>query len=122
MTSTFNPNDALILRQALGQFTTGVAIVTTLGPLGEPLGLTVNSFSSVSLVPPVVAWNLQQRSANRQAFLNAEHFAINVLSASQMALSKRFASDGETDRFDGLNWCAGVGGVPLLEGALARFE
>ena len=117
-----NPNDALALRRGLGQFTTGVAVVTTLGADGHPLGLTINSFSSVSLAPPLVNWNLQRRSANRQAFLEASHFAINVLSASQQALSRRFASHDATDRFDGLGWRPGIGGVPLLDGALAWLE
>lgn len=117
-----NSNEARVLRSALGQFTTGVAIVTTAGADGRPLGLTINSFSSVSLAPPIVSWNLQQRSANRRSFLEAKYFAINVLSSSQKTLSRCFATNDVADRFSGLNWRPGIGEVPLIEGALAWFE
>lgn len=117
-----NSNGARVLRNALGQFTTGVAVVTTMGSDGRPLGLTINSFSSVSLAPPIVSWNLQERSANRQPFLEAMYFAINVLSSSQRTLARCFATSGVADRYSGLSWRPGIGEVPLLEGSLAWFE
>lgn len=114
--------DSFALRKALGHFTTGVAVATILGVDGKPLGLTINSFSSVSLAPPIVAWNLQLSSANRHAFESASHFAINVLSQTQKDLSRRFASIGTEDRFAGLEWECGTGGVPVLDGAVAQFQ
>ncbi|MEN9784604.1 MAG: hypothetical protein RJA24_1947, partial [Pseudomonadota bacterium] len=84
----FDPRD---FRNALGQFATGVTIVTTRTSAGEPIGLTANSFSSVSLSPPLVLWSLSLRSPNLPNFLQATHFAINVLARDQIALSQRFS-------------------------------
>lgn len=109
------------LRRALARFVTGVTIVTAAGPAGAPIGVTVNSFSSVSLEPPLVLWSLSGRSARRPGFLAASHFAINVLGAAQQDLSTRFAGPPET-RFCGVGWRPGLGGAPLLEGCLATFE
>lgn len=109
------------LRAALSQFATGVAIVTTVDERGAPVGLTVNSFASVSLEPPLVLWSLAQASQTRAAFGRCSHFAIHVLSAAQRALAERFATRG-IDRFAGLRWTAGLGGAPLLADALATFE
>lgn len=109
------------LRDALGQFATGVTIVTAVGPNGEPAGITVNSFTSLSLDPPLVLWNLSRHSANWEAFQQAEHFAINVLAAGQEAMAMAFARPG-VDPFAGLTTETGNGGVPLLQGVLAQFE
>ena len=113
--------DPRALRIAFGRFATGVAVVTTLAPDGAPVGLTVNSFNSVSLDPPLVLWGLMQRSALLPVFLESPRFAVNVLAAGQQALSDRFASRAE-DRFAGVGWEPGGGGMPLLHDALARFE
>ena len=110
-------------RTALGTFPTGVCLITTLGPGGERVGLTVNSFSSVSLDPPMVLWSLA-RSANCAAvFRDAEYFAINVLAATDAVLSSHFAKPG-ADKFAAFaeRFSAGLGAVPLLEGAVANFE
>ena len=113
--------DSLALRAALGQYATGVTVVTTLDAEGRPAGLTVNSFASVSLEPPLVLWSLAQTSACMQAFKACSHFAVNVLAADQVELSNRFALAGY-DKFAGVTWTPGVGGVPLLDGCCARFE
>lgn len=113
--------DTRALRHAFGCFPTGVTIVTARRESGEPFGLTANSFSSVSLEPPLVLWSLARRSPNLEAFARASHFAINVLAADQTALSDRFARP-HPDKFDGFAWTEGVGGVPLLAGAVAHIE
>lgn len=108
-------------RDALGAFATGVTIVTARGAEGEDIGVTANSFNSVSLDPPMVLWSLSKRALSLPAFLEGSHFAVHVLSAAQDGLSHRFASVG-ADKFRGLEVQRGVGGVPLLEGCSARFQ
>jgi len=108
------------LRVALGQFATGVAIVTTRAPDGRSVGLTINSFASVSLEPPLVLWSLSTRSSSLAAFSVARSVAIHVLSADQEALARRFAAPA-VDRFAGVHRGIGTGGAPLLEGVVARF-
>ena len=114
----FDPRD---FRNALGQFATGVTIVTTRTSTGEPIGLTANSFSSVSLSPPLVLWSLSLRSPNLPNFLQATHFAINVLARDQIALSQRF-SKPIPNKFEGITCIDSANGMPLLEGTAAHFE
>lgn len=116
-----NELDAQRFRQALRCFATGVTIITTVTPEGEPIGLTANSFNSVSLTPPLVLWSLNKRSRNLPAFENAGHYAINILHADQMSLAGRFASPVE-NRFEGVDWYFGKNGMPLLAGSVAWFE
>ena len=116
-----NDDDNRALRNALGRFATGVAVVTAIDPDGHPIGLTVNSFSAVSLNPPLVLWCLDNTSHNLAAFRRAGHHAINVLAAGQLDLSNRFAT-WPVDRFAGLRWRPGAGGAPLLPGCCASFE
>ncbi len=108
-------------RGAMGMFATGVTIVTVRGEGGELAGLTVNSFNSVSMHPPLIVWSLSLRSHSLPAFCRAPHYAINVLAADQHALALRFASS-TGDRWAGVDWQAGLGGAPLIAGALAHFE
>jgi 3-hydroxy-9,10-secoandrosta-1,3,5(10)-triene-9,17-dione monooxygenase reductase component len=108
------------LRDAFGSFATGVTIVTTAGPGGVDIGLTANSFSSVSLDPPMVLWSLARTSLNMDAFRNSGHFAVHILSADQEALSGRFASKG-VDRFAGLALDRGPDDIPMLQDCMARF-
>lgn len=108
-------------RRACGRFATGVAIATVLDAQGAPHGLTVSSFTSVSLEPPLVLICLGHAVTVIQSFRAAKHFGINVLAASQREVSDRFARKGE-DRFNGTPWIAGATGVPLLPGALAAIE
>lgn len=107
------------LRDTLGRFATGVTLVTTRTAEG-PLGITVNSFASVSLNPPLVLWSPARRSSRFPAFEAATHFAIHVLSADQKEIAKRFASSGGP--FDDLDYTTGENGTPLLSGCCARFE
>lgn len=113
--------DSRAFRNALGRFATGVAIVTAIDQDGHPVGLTINSFSAVSLEPALVLWCLDNRSHNLAAFSRAGHHAINILGADQEELSNRFAT-WPADRFAGLDWHPGVGGVPVLPGCCAVFE
>lgn len=107
-------------RNALGMFATGITVVSTRTPAGAPIGLTVNSFNSVSLDPPLVVWSLANELPSRMLFEGCEYYAINVLAEDQIDLSQRFASRlGE--KFAGLQFEPGTGGVPLLEGCCARF-
>ena len=113
--------DTRALRNALGRFATGVAIVTAIDPDGQPIGLTVNSFSAVSLDPALVLWCLDNNSNNLAAFRKASHHAINILAANQQELSNRFAT-WPADRFAGLPWQTGIGGAPVFRGCCATFE
>jgi flavin reductase (DIM6/NTAB) family NADH-FMN oxidoreductase RutF/2-polyprenyl-6-methoxyphenol hydroxylase-like FAD-dependent oxidoreductase len=112
--------DARELRRALGQFATGVTVVTTRAEDGRRVGVTANSFTSLSLDPPLILWCLDRTAPSRVAFETAGRFAINVLSASQHYLSRQFATPAD-DKFAGLTCEDGPGGVPLLAGVLARF-
>lgn len=114
-----NASTARHYRNALGTFTTGVTVVTAKGPDG-PIGMTVNSFTSVSLDPPLVLWSPAKTSSRYQAFTAAAHFAIHVLSAEQNPLSIRFTRGGSG--FDDLHWLENAEGVPVIPGTLARFE
>jgi 3-hydroxy-9,10-secoandrosta-1,3,5(10)-triene-9,17-dione monooxygenase reductase component len=116
MTSAIDTHD---LRCALGSFTTGVTIVTT-HAAGVDVGLTANSFNSVSLDPPMVLWSLARTSLCLPAFQESRYFAVHVLAADQEPLSDRFATRG-ADKFAGLELERGTGGVPLLPGCAARF-
>jgi flavin reductase (DIM6/NTAB) family NADH-FMN oxidoreductase RutF len=108
-------------RRACGRFATGVSIATVLDAAGAPHGLTVSSFTSVSLNPPLVLICLGHKVTVIEAFRAAPFFGINVLAEDQRDLSERFARKG-ADRFDGLAWWAGETGVPLIPGALAGIE
>lgn len=114
----FDPRD---FRNALGLFATGVTIVTTRTAAGDPIGLTANSFSSVSLAPPLVLWSLSLRSPNLPNFLQATHFAINVLARDQINLSQRF-SKPIPNKFEGVACSEGHERLPLLDGAAAQFQ
>jgi flavin reductase (DIM6/NTAB) family NADH-FMN oxidoreductase RutF len=108
-------------RRACGRFPTGVTIATVLDAAGTPHGLTVSSFTSVSLKPPLILICLGQDVSIIQHFRKATYFGINILNETQQPLSERFARKG-LDRFDGLKWHPGVTGVPLLPGCLAQIE
>ena len=108
-------------RAALAMFATGVTIVTALDPTGQPIGLTANSFNSVSMEPPLVLWSLSRHAGSMPAFRRGSHYAINILSAEQKALAERFASK-DIERFEGVAHRAGASGVPLIDGAAAVFE
>ena len=108
-------------RDALGMFATGIAVVTTRAPDGEPIGLTVNSFNSVSLDPALIVWSLARHLPSLPVFEHCEYYAVNVLSADQQHLSQLFATRSD-EKFAGLEFDEGLYGVPLLKGCCARFE
>jgi flavin reductase (DIM6/NTAB) family NADH-FMN oxidoreductase RutF len=112
--------DSRALRRCLGLYPTGVTVVTTSSALG-PVGMAVNSFAAVSLEPPLVLWSIRKASRSEQAFLAAKHFAINILAAEQVQVSRMFGS-GHEDRFNANPWHMGEAGAPLLQGALAHLE
>ncbi len=108
-------------RTALGMFATGVTIVTARKANGELVGLTANSFNSVSMSPPLVLWSLAHSATSMEAFATGSHYAINILSADQQELAKQFSAKG-IDRFAGVNYQLGLAGAPLIDGAAATFE
>ncbi|HEX2546650.1 MAG TPA: flavin reductase family protein [Ramlibacter sp.] len=115
---SFSPQE---FRAALGMFATGVTIVTARTDDGQVVGLTANSFNSVSLLPPLVLWSLSRAAASMDVFSAGSHYAINILAADQKPLAERFARRG-VDRWSGVTFDEGAGGAPLLHGAAASFE
>lgn len=115
---SFSPSE---FRSALGMFATGVTIVTARTGGGKLVGLTANSFNSVSMSPPLVLWSLARSAGSLAAFSAGSHYAINILSADQQDLARQFAAK-ELDRFAGVQFLAGAGGAPLIQGAAATFE
>jgi len=111
--------DSKAFRSALGAFATGVTVITTRKGNGEAVGLTANSFNSVSLDPPLVLWSQARTSSRIGAFLESEYYAINVLASDQLELSKRFVGSGS---FEGIEFDEGIGGIPVLRGSCAIFE
>jgi flavin reductase (DIM6/NTAB) family NADH-FMN oxidoreductase RutF len=116
-----NAIDPLDLRQAFSRFGTGVTVITTRSPTGAPLGLTANSFNTVSLEPPIVLWSLSDKSPSLAAFRSAGRFVVNVLALSQLELSYRFSRPAP-DKFAGIEYSDGLGGMPVLKGCIATIE
>ena len=108
-------------RDAMGRFATGIAVMTTLDVDGKPYGVTVTSFTSLSLEPQLVQWSLRSAAWSLPIFTVAGRFVVNILSADQETVSRRFATP-DIDRFSSLAVEAGLGGVPLVNGALAWVE
>lgn len=119
--TTASAIDPREFRRALGNFATGVTIITTRAEDGTAVGLTCSSFNSVSLNPPLVLWSLENNSASLPVFRSVPNWAVHVLASDQEPLSGRFARRGE-DKFRGLELEEGIGGVPLLTGCTARFQ
>jgi len=109
------------LRNVLGAFVTGVTVVTTVDTEGRRHGVTANSFSSVSLDPPLILWSQSITSRSFGAFKNADRFAINILADDQIAISNRFAKSGD-DKFNGVPVTEGLGQVPIIDGVAAHLE
>jgi flavin reductase (DIM6/NTAB) family NADH-FMN oxidoreductase RutF len=108
-------------KDALGCFATGITIVTALGPRGEPIGITANSFNSVSLDPPLILFSLNRRAYSLRAFLSTQTFAVNILREGQEELSDRFATALE-DKWSGIEYESWDTGCPILMDTLAGFE
>lgn len=113
-------DDLRAFRRCLGQFGTGVAVMTTAVD-GVRAGVTANSFAAVSLEPPLILWSLAETSRSRATFERAGYFTVNILASAQIPLSRRFAG-GDSDRFEGLDCTDGFGGTPMLPGCLATLE
>lgn len=113
--------DSREFRNALGRFATGVCVITTHPEGGNPMGMTVNSFASVSLEPALVLWSLQNNSECFPMFNGARHWAVNILAHDQLALSNQYAKKGQHD-LDRNHYRIGVTGAPVLRGALTSFE
>ena len=115
------PVDPSLYRRTCARFTTGITVVTVVDQNGHPHGMTVNSFSSVSLEPPLVLVSIDLRNAIMGHFISSSWFAINILAEHQECLSRTFSSPSE-NRFVGVDWYTGPSGSPLLEGVLAHLE
>jgi flavin reductase (DIM6/NTAB) family NADH-FMN oxidoreductase RutF len=113
--------DKRSLRNALGRFATGVTVVTTRTQDGKFEGVTANSFSAVSLEPPLVLWSLRCEAPSLPAFLASNCFAVNVLSKEQARISRHFATP-QPDKFEGMEFTLGVDGCPIFERSPAIFE
>jgi len=114
-------HDSRTLRDALGCFATGVTVVTCLGPDDRPAGITVNSFTSVSLDPPLLLVCVHKMAASAEALTTAPHFAVNVLQTGQRPASITFSTRDE-DRFGKTPWSCGEAGAPILKDSLGVFE
>ena len=108
-------------RQALGMFATGVTIITAKASDGSLVGLTANSFNSVSLDPPLILWSLGLKARSLEQFKHCKHFAVNVLSAEQTDLAMSF-SRSDANRFEGVDFKLSKDGLPIIKGCLAYFE
>ena len=113
--------DQRALRNCLGTYVTGVTIITTVTASGEPVGITANSVSSVSLDPPLVLWSQSLTARSFPAFRDSDRFIVNILSMDQAEISKRFARSGE-DKFSATAVRSGLGGLPIIEGCTAVLE
>ncbi|MGB0261703.1 MAG: flavin reductase family protein [Henriciella sp.] len=113
--------DSRTLRDALGRYVTGVTVITTLSQSSQKIGITANSFNSVSLQPPLVLWSVDKKARSFGAFHTATHFAVHVLAEDQRDISKQFAS-AHTDKFNGITTQPGLGGVPILQDCAVCLE
>ena len=108
-------------RKSLGMFSTGITVVTTLDEENNPIGMTVNSFASVSLDPPLVLWSIDKKQPSYKTFLNSKGYAVNILSKKQLELCNHFSSPLE-NKFQSLEWKLSSNGFPLLSNSLAWFD
>lgn len=115
------PLDKSEFRRLMGQFATGVTVITTRDPSGKPFGLTANAFSSVSLEPPLVLVCVDKKADCYTCFDQTKAFTVNILSESQEAVSRKFATKG-VDKFEGVGFRAGGNGCAILEDSTAHFE
>jgi len=117
--------DSIAFRNALGNFATGVTIITaqdaTEAGANQCVGTTASSFNTVSLEPPLILWSIDKKARSLAAYEQAEYFAVNVLAADQVSLSNHFARP-QDDKFAGIAFDSGLGGAPLLQGCAAQFE
>ena len=114
-------DNAALLKKSLGMFSTGITIVTTVDDNKNPIGMTVNSFASVSLNPQLVLWSIDKKQPSYDIFLNANGYAVNILSKSQKDLCFNFSSPNE-NKFDNVDWNYSKNGHPIINGSLAWFD
>jgi len=112
--------DPRYFRDVLGSFATGVIVVTTVDETGKPVGLTVNSFNSVSLHPPLILWSLALKAPSLRAFRASDCFVVNILSSDQQPLSRIFSTPAE-NKFEAVDFELGLGGVPILKDTVAHM-
>ncbi|GAA4344080.1 hypothetical protein GCM10023165_26980 [Variovorax defluvii] len=108
-------------RRCLGEFITGVTVITTVGPDGRRYGMTANSFSSVSLDPPLILWSLRLNASSFPIYSTADHFVVNILAEDQIGVSQRFAKSS-VDQFEGVSHTTSASGIPLIDGCVAQLE
>lgn len=113
--------DTKLLKKTLGKYLTGVTIVTSTDHDGNPIGMTVNSFTSVSLQPSLVLWCIDKKQPSYNSFMNANGYAVNILSKDQNDLCYKFASQLD-DKFENVNWKRSENGFPLVKNSLAWFD
>jgi flavin reductase (DIM6/NTAB) family NADH-FMN oxidoreductase RutF len=113
--------DPKAFRRALGNFATGVTIITAEGADGEKVGVTASSFNSLSMDPPLVLWSSMKDARSCEIFESASHFAVNILASDQMDMSNHFARQQE-DKFAGFEWEKGIGGAPIFPNCAGRFQ
>ncbi|MGY3439937.1 p-hydroxyphenylacetate 3-hydroxylase reductase component [Marinovum sp. KMM 9879] len=113
--------DPKAFRRALGNFATGVTIITARAPDGTHVGVTASSFNSLSMDPPLILWSAMKTARSCAAFENASHFAVNILAADQMEMSNHFARQ-QDDKFAGIDYEEGIGGAPIFPGCAGRFQ
>ena len=116
-----NEIDSREFRDALGSYPTGVAVITARGEDGTPVGMTVNSFASVSLDPPLVLWSIDNNSAFFDVFMHAKHFAVHILRSDQQKLSHDFSNE-DSDHFSAVGHDTGIEELPLLKSYSALFQ
>lgn len=120
--ATANPDiDPKAFRRALGNFATGVTIITAEGADGEKVGVTASSFNSLSMDPPLILWSSIKVARSCEVFESASHFAVNILAADQMEMSNHFARQ-QKDKFAGFEWEKGLGGAPIFPNCAGRFQ
>lgn len=108
-------------RQVMGCYATGIVVVTTRDHEGVPVGLTVDSFNSVSMSPPLVLWSLALSAPSLPVFRDCPAFVVNVLASDQLDVCRQFATSG-TDKFAGIDWTPGIHDMPVLTGTVATIE
>ena len=112
-----------LLRTAFGQFATGVCVITTRDQHGDPVGITANSFASVSLDPPLVSWCVDKNATRFEEYAQASHYSINILNSDQRAVSDSFAMRSwDKTLFNEVDWFEGYRDIPQIPGAVARFH
>ena len=108
-------------KKTLSMFSTGITIVTSVDNLGNPIGMTVNSFSSVSLDPPLVLWSIDKKQASYNSFKNSAGYVVNILSKNQLNLCNIFSTQSKS-KFKNINWQRSKNGFPLIDNCLAWFD